>query len=102
MMVIISSCLRCCEEGVYKGRKGELRKWGRQKERRGVSVWAVTVGYLRPPLRRAQAALVQVLLVCRVLLPCLSVCLSVSLSYSLQKPEFLYWQVELDLMTSTL
>lgn len=53
-----------------------------------VSVWAVTVRYLRAPQRRAQAALVQVLLVCRVML-CLSVCLFLTHTVSLSQ-----WLVE--------
>lgn len=63
----------------------EKLKERREREREvNVNVWAVTVRYLRAPQRRAQAALVQVPLVCRVML-CLSVCLShtVSLSQSL-------------------
>ena len=62
------------------------RRWREDERGRevNVDVWAVTVRYLRAPRRRAQAALVQVPLVCRMVL-CLSVCLSdtVSLSHSL-------------------
>lgn len=75
----------------------------KQKERKGerevnVDVWAVTVRYLRSPQRRAQAALVQVPLVCRVML-----CLSVSQSHSLSrclKSEFSYWRARLDIMNN--
>lgn len=70
-----------------KGERERVQRKCKKGEEEGmrevnVSVWAVTVRYLRAPQRRAQAALVQVLLVCRVML-CLSVCLSVSHSHSL-------------------
>lgn len=91
MVVIISSCLwfsrkggRGCKEKKERERVQRKCKKGEEEGMRevNVSVWAVTVRYLRAPQRRAQAALVQVLLVCRVML-CLSVCLSVSHSHSL-------------------
>ena len=82
------------------------RRWREDERGRevNVDVWAVTVRYLRAPRRRAQAALVQVPLVCRMVL-CLSVCLSVCLtqSHSLTRcltSEFSYCRVHLDTMNN--
>lgn len=93
MVVIISSCLLVLRGGKKRG--GGAGKMGKKSAREtkaeeerevNVNVWAVTVRYLRVPQRRAQSALVQVLLVFTVMLwlsVCLSVCLTVSLSRSL-------------------
>lgn len=97
MVVIISSCLwfsrkggRGCKEKKERERVQRKCKKGEEEGMRevNVSVWAVTVRYLRAPQRRAQAALVQVLLVCRVML-CLSVCLFLTHTVSLSQ-----WLVE--------
>lgn len=113
MVVIISSCLWFSRKGGRGRKEKKERERVQRKCKKGeeegmrevnVSVWAVTVRYLRAPQRRAQAALVQVLLVCRVML-CLSVCVCFSLtqSHSLSgwlKSEFSFWQVHLDIMNN--